>query len=213
MSCGGPRGGWCAATALGNHPPTHTLYVQPPSPRRPCLPCPAPPHPALQEHRVLHDVLLQPGGRCHGWKLVLCGHSLGAGCAFLLALYLRQFVPELRQGRASWFPVLGLASAPALPAMCPTRRMPRTESEPPRPCLPPLPRQVLGLLAARRPRLWGAVCILCRLVHLVRVRQGVDPAAQVGRWGGGGGGEQVAAAARRGWGRTRPAACHMCCMP
>ncbi len=49
-----------------------------------------------QEHRVLHDVLLDPSGRCHGWRLVLAGHSLGAGCAFLLGLYLRQFCPNLK---------------------------------------------------------------------------------------------------------------------
>lgn len=50
----------------------------------------------LQEHGVLHRTLLAPDGRCHGWRLVVTGHSLGAGCAFLLALYLRQFCPELR---------------------------------------------------------------------------------------------------------------------
>lgn len=49
-----------------------------------------------QEHHVLHDVLLDPAGRCHGWRLVLSGHSLGAGCAFLLALYLRHFFPHLK---------------------------------------------------------------------------------------------------------------------
>jgi sn1-specific diacylglycerol lipase len=50
----------------------------------------------IQKHRVLHDALLAPGGRCHGYRLVVTGHSLGAGCAFLLALYLRQFCPDLR---------------------------------------------------------------------------------------------------------------------
>ncbi|KAI7839370.1 hypothetical protein COHA_006895 [Chlorella ohadii] len=60
------------------------------------------------EHRVLHDVLLDPGGRCHGWRLVLSGHSLGAGCAFLLGLYLRQFCPNLKCWAFS--PPGGLAS-------------------------------------------------------------------------------------------------------
>lgn len=45
---------------------------------------------------MLHDVLLDPGGRCHGWRLMLSGHSLGAGCAFLLGLYLRHFFPDLK---------------------------------------------------------------------------------------------------------------------
>lgn len=44
---------------------------------------------------MLHDALLAPDGRCCGYRLVVTGHSLGAGCAYLLALYLRQFVPQL----------------------------------------------------------------------------------------------------------------------
>lgn len=62
----------------------------------------------IQEHHVLHDVLLDPGGRCHGWRLMLSGHSLGAGCAFLLGLYLRHFFPDLKCWAFS--PPGGLAS-------------------------------------------------------------------------------------------------------
>ncbi|PSC75585.1 eukaryotic translation initiation factor 5A-2 [Micractinium conductrix] len=62
----------------------------------------------IQEHGVLHSALLAPGGRCDGYRLVVTGHSLGAGCAFLLALYLRHFCPGLRCW--SFSPPGGLAS-------------------------------------------------------------------------------------------------------
>ena len=54
----------------------------------------------LQRHGVLRDALLAPGGRCAGYRLVVTGHSLGAGCAFLVALYLRRFCPDLRRAPA-----------------------------------------------------------------------------------------------------------------
>lgn len=63
----------------------------------------------IQEHGVLHRLLLTPGGRCAGWRLVVTGHSLGAGCAFLLSLYLRHFCPNLRCWAFS--PPGGLCSA------------------------------------------------------------------------------------------------------
>ncbi len=50
----------------------------------------------IQSQGVLRDVLLAADGRCHGWQLVVTGHSLGAGCAYLLSLYLRHFCPDLR---------------------------------------------------------------------------------------------------------------------
>lgn len=50
----------------------------------------------IQEHGILHRTLLAPGAPCAGYRLVVTGHSLGAGVAFLLALYLRQFFPDLR---------------------------------------------------------------------------------------------------------------------
>ncbi len=50
----------------------------------------------IQQHGVLQRELLDPEGSCHGWRLVVTGHSLGAGCAFLLSLYLRHFCPNLR---------------------------------------------------------------------------------------------------------------------
>jgi sn1-specific diacylglycerol lipase len=44
-----------------------------------------------------------------GYRLVVCGHSLGAGCAFLISLYLRRFFPTLRCFAFS--PPGGLATA------------------------------------------------------------------------------------------------------
>jgi hypothetical protein len=50
----------------------------------------------LQQQGVLREALLAPEARYAGYRFVVAGHSLGAGCAFLLALYLRHFFPELR---------------------------------------------------------------------------------------------------------------------
>ena len=59
--------------------------------------------------------------------------------------------------------------------------LPVRAPQPPSPPLGfPIPRQVLGLLAAGRPGVRGAVRRLSGVVHLVRVRQGVDPPPQVG---------------------------------
>lgn len=56
-------------------------------------------------------MLLAPNAQCKGWKLVVTGHSLGAGCAFLIALYLRNGIcPGVRCWAFS--PPGGLASAP-----------------------------------------------------------------------------------------------------
>lgn len=88
-----PRGALHAARASCRAPPA--VATTPTRTHHHIAWCPTPFHP-LQEHHVLHDVLLDPAGRCHGWRLVLSGHSLGAGCAFLLALYLRHFFPHLK---------------------------------------------------------------------------------------------------------------------
>ena len=50
----------------------------------------------IQGCGVLHSLLLARGARCAGWRLVLVGHSLGAACAFLLGLYMRRYLPDLR---------------------------------------------------------------------------------------------------------------------
>lgn len=63
---------------------------------------------------MLHDALLAPGGRCSGYRLVVTGHSLGAGCAFLLALYLRQFCPNLKSVVLGAIVVAGAALVCAL---------------------------------------------------------------------------------------------------
>ncbi|GAB4816776.1 hypothetical protein N2152v2_003822 [Parachlorella kessleri] len=62
----------------------------------------------IQGCGVLHSLLLAAGARCAGWRLVLVGHSLGAACAFLLGLYMRRYLPDLRCWAFS--PPGGLAS-------------------------------------------------------------------------------------------------------
>lgn len=36
---------------------------------------------------------------CRGWKLVMTGHSLGAGAAALVALYVHNFFPRCVSGQ------------------------------------------------------------------------------------------------------------------
>jgi sn1-specific diacylglycerol lipase len=66
----------------------------------------------LDEHRILntllcgspgnqastalehHHLLEERGIHCHGWNLVLCGHSLGAAVVSLLAPHIMQWLPE-----------------------------------------------------------------------------------------------------------------------
>ena len=50
----------------------------------------------LQARGKLAELLLGPAPLFPGYQLVVCGHSLGAGCSFLLSLRLRQFFPHLR---------------------------------------------------------------------------------------------------------------------
>jgi sn1-specific diacylglycerol lipase len=49
----------------------------------------------LQRSGALDTLLLARGARCAGWALVLTGHSLGAGAAFLMGLYLRRHFPDV----------------------------------------------------------------------------------------------------------------------
>lgn len=63
----------------------------------------------LQQAGVLARALLGPAPRYPDYSLVVCGHSLGAGCAFLLSLRLRQFFPNLRC--LAFSPPGGLATA------------------------------------------------------------------------------------------------------
>ena len=63
----------------------------------------------LQHSHILSECLLGPNARFPGYSLVLCGHSLGAGCAFLLSLRLRRFFPHLCCW--SFSPPGGLATA------------------------------------------------------------------------------------------------------
>ncbi|KAL3156144.1 hypothetical protein ABBQ32_012435 [Trebouxia sp. C0010 RCD-2024] len=57
----------------------------------------------LQSTGVLEGLMLHPpvpGARvqrdCRGWRLVVTGHSLGAGASVLVALYLRNFFPKVK---------------------------------------------------------------------------------------------------------------------
>ncbi|RMZ52673.1 hypothetical protein APUTEX25_000792, partial [Auxenochlorella protothecoides] len=64
----------------------------------------------LQESGYLWSTLLGPEATHRGWQLVVTGHSLGAGCAFLVGLYLSQSIcPGLKCWAFS--PPGGLASA------------------------------------------------------------------------------------------------------
>ncbi len=64
------------------------------------------------------ESLLAPGGRAAGFRLVLCGHSLGAGVAFLMALRLR--AGAFPAARAFAFsPPGGLATAELCAAAAP----------------------------------------------------------------------------------------------
>jgi hypothetical protein len=47
------------------------------------------------KEKVLLAPLFAPGGRAEGWKVIVTGHSLGAGTAALLALLLRSQFPDL----------------------------------------------------------------------------------------------------------------------
>ncbi|KAK9826366.1 hypothetical protein WJX81_002936 [Elliptochloris bilobata] len=52
---------------------------------------------ALLEGRPLpRNVALRASADCRGWGVVVTGHSLGAGAAALVALYLRNFFPDTR---------------------------------------------------------------------------------------------------------------------
>eukprot|EP00887_Chlorella_sp_A99_P000778 scaffold5.g778.t1 len=55
----------------------------------------------LQTRGVLWDLLLAGSAPCAGYRLVLTGHSLGAGCAFLLALRLRRVLPRAQAAAIS----------------------------------------------------------------------------------------------------------------
>jgi sn1-specific diacylglycerol lipase len=57
----------------------------------------------------LLDLLHGPTARCAGYRLVVAGHSLGAGVAFLASLHLRHYFPGLRCFAFS--PPGGLATA------------------------------------------------------------------------------------------------------
>mmetsp|Transcript_57803 Transcript_57803/g.172537 ORF Transcript_57803/g.172537 Transcript_57803/m.172537 type:complete len:1082 (-) Transcript_57803:122-3367(-) len=50
----------------------------------------------LRCHKLLSDLLLGDAPRCSGCKLVITGHSLGAGCATVLSLMLHRRFPTLR---------------------------------------------------------------------------------------------------------------------
>lgn len=61
----------------------------------------------LEEAGVLQEVLA-PGGRAHGWRVVCCGHSLGAGVSWIIAMLLRRTVPNVHY--VGFEPPGGLAS-------------------------------------------------------------------------------------------------------
>ena len=65
---------------------------------------------SVMKHEALHShcVVLR-SWLCRGWRVVTTGHSLGAGVAALVALYLRNFFP----GTVAWAfePPGGLADA------------------------------------------------------------------------------------------------------
>lgn len=63
----------------------------------------------IQSTGVLASLLLGPGKQLPDYNLVVCGHSLGAGVAFLLSLRIRQFIPGLKCW--SFSPPGGLATA------------------------------------------------------------------------------------------------------
>ena len=50
----------------------------------------------IKKMNVLNDCLLGPEALHSKYRLVLCGHSLGAGCAFLVGVHLRCFFPTLK---------------------------------------------------------------------------------------------------------------------
>ncbi|KAL0029095.1 hypothetical protein WJX77_006448 [Trebouxia sp. C0004] len=55
----------------------------------------------LQSTGILEGLLLKVQGSrvardCRGWRLVVTGHSLGAGASVLIALYLRNFFPKVK---------------------------------------------------------------------------------------------------------------------
>lgn len=49
----------------------------------------------IQNNINLEEMLLVPDAPYKGYRLIVTGHSLGAGCAFLMCLYLRHFFPNL----------------------------------------------------------------------------------------------------------------------
>jgi len=63
----------------------------------------------IQNTGVLANLLLGPGKQLPDYNLVVCGHSLGAGVAFLMSLRMRQFFPGLKCW--SFSPPGGLATA------------------------------------------------------------------------------------------------------
>jgi len=65
----------------------------------------------MSRHRELMD--------CRDWRLVITGHSLGAGAAALVALYVHNFFPKCVCSPAYWL----RQSAPVLPAMHETPQM------------------------------------------------------------------------------------------
>jgi Lipase (class 3) len=50
----------------------------------------------LERHQILDHLLLGPSPKLPGYSLVITGHSLGAGCAAILAVMMRRKFPELR---------------------------------------------------------------------------------------------------------------------
>lgn len=63
----------------------------------------------IQSCGHLMDLVQGPTARGAGYRVVVCGHSLGAGCAFLISLYLKKFFPSLRC--LAFSPPGGLATA------------------------------------------------------------------------------------------------------
>eukprot|EP00891_Asterochloris_glomerata_P009487 jgi/Astpho2/9487/fgenesh1_pg.00145_%23_78_t len=50
----------------------------------------------LMKGQQVHSRHKKPAFDCRGWRLVVTGHSLGAGAAVLVALYLRNFFPRVK---------------------------------------------------------------------------------------------------------------------
>lgn len=88
------------------------------------MPSTASSHPLTRLPQDYQAILQRRGLDCRGWALVLCGHSLGAGIAALLAPHFKDWWPGATPGCAP------AGEARLLHAPCQVLRLPRAQQMP-----------------------------------------------------------------------------------